>query len=83
MRHLFFLLMLVVSLFAIFAALSGRFSTASSVRRVSTAPAPRPPVMPARARTAPRSDPVGTVHRVVRSGSNLGHSTRKAFEGLD
>ena len=83
MKHLFFFLMLVVSLFAIFAALNGRFLTASSGRRAPAARAQRVPPMAAAAPNAPRSDPVGTVHRVIRSGNNLGQSTRKAFEGLD
>jgi hypothetical protein len=79
MKHMIFLLMLVVSLIVIWYGLQGRMPT--RLRIASPGPTARP-VTPAVAR-APQVDPVGTVHRVIDSGHRLGDNTANAFERMN
>jgi len=80
MKHMFFLLMLIVSLFVTYLVFSGHMGAqrgAMPAVRAAFVPVGPGPAAP------PRTDPVGTVHRVIRSGNNLGQNTRKAFDSVD
>ncbi len=80
MKHIFVFLVLAMSLFVVYLVFTGQVTRGRGLLpRARTTAAPAVSAAP----HAPATNPAGTVRRVIRSGNNLGQSTRKAFENVN